>query len=123
MAGVEPHDHSGEVGAIFAFVRDRVHFVRDILGVETLQGPRYTLHVMAGDCDDRATLLAAMIRSLGIPAEVSFRVVAANPSTRAFSHVYVTTVMGGKRVALDPTYATNRPGFEPPHSRMGDFRL
>jgi hypothetical protein len=121
MAGVRPHDHRGETFALFEWVRDRIRFTRDILNVETLQGPRYTLHVMAGDCDDRATLLAAMMRSIGLPAD--FRVSASNPNTRAFSHVYVVTRMNGRAVALDPTYPNNVPGFEPPRSRFGDFRL
>jgi transglutaminase-like putative cysteine protease len=124
QSGAQPHDHRAETAALFNFVRDRVRFTGDIVGVETLQGPRYTLHVMAGDCDDRATLLASMMRSVGIPADLNFRVVAANPRVpRSFSHVYVTAKLGGKTIALDPTYPTNVPGFEPPHSRVGDFRL
>jgi hypothetical protein len=124
QAGVQPHDHRAETETLFRFVRDQVRFTGDIVGVETLQSPRYTLRVMAGDCDDRATLLAALMRSVGIPADLNFRVVAANPRTPGrFSHVYVTARMGGKTIALDPTYPSNRPGFEPPHSRVGDFRL
>ena len=124
QAGVPTHNPAAETAALFRFVRDRVRFTGDIVGVETLQGPRYTLHVMAGDCDDRAVLLASLMRSVGIPAELAFRVVAANPrAPRSFSHVYVTAKLNGKTVALDPTYPTNVPGVEPPHSRVGDFPL
>ena len=123
QAGARPHDHEAEAFALFAFVRDRVRFTRDILNVETLQGPRYTLHVMAGDCDDRATLLAAMMRAIGLPADLSFRVSASNPNSRAFSHVYVVARIGGKVIPLDPTYPNNMPGFEPARSRFGDFSL
>jgi transglutaminase-like putative cysteine protease len=123
-AGVAAHDHRSELFALFQFVRDGIRFTRDIHGVETLQSPRYTLELGAGDCDDRATLLAALARSIGLPVELKFRVVAANPGAPGrFSHVYVTANMGGRVIALDPTYPGNRPGFEPPNSRVGDFPL
>ena len=123
-AGVPAHDHRGELFALFRFVRDGIRFTRDIDGVETLQSPRYTLEVGAGDCDDRATLLAALARSIGLPVELRFRVAAANPGAPGrFSHVYVTALVGGKLIALDPTYPNNQPGFEPPNTRVGDFRL
>lgn len=125
QAGVRSHDHRGELGAIFRFVRDRIQFVDDIRGVETLQGPRYTLHVMAGDCDDRATLLAAMLRSIGLNADLRFRVIGVDPRHPGrFSHVYVVAVISGRELALDPTYARNRPGWQHPSpSRLADFRL
>lgn len=107
-----PHDFVSQVEAWFRFVRDRVRFVHDPTSSEWLQTPHYTLRVMAGDCDDRAMLLAAGLRSIGVPAE--FKVVAANPlRPRSFSHVYVVANMGGRKVALDPTYPNNRLGSEP----------
>ena len=109
----EGHDKIGQLASLYRFVRDRVYFVADIFGVETLQSPRYTLSIGAGDCDDRATLLVAMARAIGIPAMFSFKVVAANPSSRAFSHVYVVADFGGgRKIALDPTYQENAFGFE-----------
>lgn len=123
-AGVGPHAPVRDLGALFRFVRDRIRFTNDIVDVETVQSPRYTLHMMAGDCDDRAVLLAAMARSIGIPADLSFRVVAATPGTRRFSHVYVVASLGGRKIPLDPTYPENEPGREYARSsRMGDFRL
>ena len=122
MAGVRSHDLIGQLRALFEFVRDRILFVRDIYGVETIQGPRKTLEVGAGDCDDRATLLVALARSIGIPAELKFRVIAANPRfPRSFSHVYVVAVLGGRSIALDPTYPRNRMGWEKPNPfRIGE---
>lgn len=112
-AGVAPHDHLGEVRALYSYVRDGIHFVNDIAGVETLQGPRATLELGAGDCDDKATLLSGLLRAVGIPT--SFRVVAVNrrdPSK--FSHVYVVAHVGGRNIPLDPTYARTPPGWEIP---------
>ncbi len=110
----EGHDKISQLGSLYRFVRDRIYFVGDIYGIETIQSPRYTLSIGAGDCDDRATLLVAMARSIGIPAEFKFKVVAANPQTHAFSHVYVVAQLGGRRIAMDPTYHENAFGWELP---------
>lgn len=113
-AGVAPHDHAGEVSALFEFVRDGIHFVNDIAGVETLQGPRATLEIGAGDCDDKATLLSGLLRAIGIPT--SFRVVAANRRAPSrFSHVYVVAHLPGRDIPLDPTYQRTPPGWQIPH--------
>lgn len=115
-AGAAAHDSVAELRALFEFVRDRIRFTNDILGVETLQGAEYTLRVRAGDCDDRAVLLVALAQSIGIPADFAFRVVALKPgSPRAFSHVYVVANLKGKRIALDATYPANRMGWQYPN--------
>jgi transglutaminase-like putative cysteine protease len=107
------HDHLSQLGAIFRFVRDRIMFVNDMLGVEMLQGPRKTLEARAGDCDDRAVLMVAMARSVGIPADLRFKVIGADRSRPGrFSHVYVTAHIRGKSIAMDPTYRTNQLGTE-----------
>lgn len=118
----QPHDLAAQLRALFTFVRDHVMFVRDVLNVETLQTPAKTLAVGAGDCDDRATLLVALARSIGIPADFRFRVIAANPRTPAsFSHVYVVARLFGRDIAMDPTYRSNAMGYEyPVRFRVGD---
>lgn len=114
-ARVEPHDLLGELRALFEFVRDRVRFIRDIYGVETLQSPRYTLQVMAGDCDDRATLLSSLALAIGIPAQLTFKAIGADPRRPdRLSHVYVVARLGRQAVALDPTYQDSRLGWQYP---------
>ena len=122
QSNAQPHDVLGQLRALFAFVRDRILFVGDIRGVETLQYPSKTLAVGAGDCDDRATLLVALARSVGIPADFKFRVIASNPnSPRSFSHVYAVARVGGKDIPMDPTYESNALGYEyPVRYRVGD---
>lgn len=116
MAGSPEHDPAAQLAALHRYVRDEVLFVGDIAGVETLQAPHYTLHIGAGDCDDRAVLLAAMARSIGIPADLRFRVIAANPRRpAAFSHVYVVARVAGREIPLDPTFHSNPAGWEHPH--------
>lgn len=112
-AGARPHDRLGELAALHNFVRDQIRFTRDPHGIETLQGPRYTLKVKAGDCDDRATLLAAMAKAIGIPTR--FKAIGADPRRPGrFSHVYVVAEVNGKRVAADPTYNETPLGWEHP---------
>lgn len=111
-AGVSPHNVPGQVRAWFEHVRDAVYFLNDPAGTEWLQSPAYTLQYGAGDCDDRATLLAAGLMAIGVPA--SFKVVAADPRRpRTFSHVYVVANVQGHPWALDPTYPDNTLGTEP----------
>ena len=93
----------GQVRSIHAWVRDHVQYVRDINGVETLATPVQTLEYMQGDCDDQATLLAALLESVGHPTR--FVAIAATPFG-AFSHVYVETKIGhnpGKWMPLETT--------------------
>jgi len=122
-AGVPSHDVVGMLGALHRYVRDRITFVGDIAGVETLQSPRYTMASGAGDCDDRAVLLASLARAIGVPT--SFRVIAADPRNRSrYSHVYVVAHVGKRRIAMDPTYGENALGWEYPNPyRVGDMSL
>jgi hypothetical protein len=117
------HDMGAALSALHRFCRDRIRFVPDPTGSQMVQSPRATLELRAGNCVQKATLLAAMARSIGIP--VSFRVIAANPRyPESFSHVYVVGNIHGRELVLDPTYRSNEPGFEyPKHTRRGDFAM
>lgn len=122
--GAASHDAEAALAAVFKFVRDRIRFVHDPVGVQAVQSPRATLELGAGNCAQRATLLAAMVRAIGIPAALKFRVIAARPGSRAFSHVFVVATLNGRAVALDPTYQRNRVGDEYMNrTRVGDYRL
>lgn len=112
-AGVAGHDALGEIKALFEFCRDQVRYTRDPVGVELLQTPTRILRTRSGDCDDKSTLLAALLRAIGHPARVAFRAIAANPLfPGAYSHVYVVVTHGGKKIALDPTPPRSRVGWE-----------
>lgn len=74
-----------ELQTIHAFVRDRIRFVRDVEGRETLSTPDLTLDNGAGDCDDQSILLAALLESIGYRT----RFVAVDTGRPpAYSHVY-----------------------------------
>lgn len=124
-AGVASHDFAGELNAVFQHVRDRIRFTRDPAGVEALQAPAYTLRVGAGDCDDKATLLASLLRAIGHPAQLAFRVIGVDRKQPGrFSHVYVVAQLGAKKVAMDPTWAGTPLGWEFPRpTRVGGLAL
>ena len=110
--------YSEEVAALHAFVRDRIRYVQDVRGVETLQDPVRTLQLRAGDCDDKSVLLAALLESIGHPA----RFVAVGFRPGEWSHVYVETRAGlrgrrGRSIWLP--LETCAPDFEPGEAPAG----
>lgn len=88
-----------EARAVQRWVRDRIRYVKDIRGIETLSDPETTLEVGQGDCDDKSTLVAAMLESLGHPTR--FVAVAFRPG--AFEHVYVETKVGKDWLSVETT--------------------
>jgi len=114
-AGVRPFQYLAEVRALFEFVRDQIRYTRDPAGVELLRSPRVTLATRAGDCDDKATLLAALVRAIGNPTRVAFRAIGTDPLTPgAYGHVYVVARVGGQEIAMDPTPTGAQLGWEYP---------
>lgn len=51
--------------SIFKEVNSRWRYVSDVKGAEYFAPPAESLELMAGDCDDHAVLLAALIKSIG----------------------------------------------------------
>lgn len=96
----EQKDWHSEVARLHGYVRDRIRYVRDIHGVETLATPDRTLEAGQGDCDDKSTLLAALLESIGHPTR--FVAVAVGPRPQ-FCHVYVETQVGPGWIPLETT--------------------
>ena len=88
-----------EIKTLHAFVRDRIRYVKDIKGIETIQTPDKTLELGYGDCDDKSTLLATLLETLGHSA----RLVAVGFKPNNYSHVYVETLCGDKWIGLETT--------------------
>ncbi len=109
IAGCAQKDWSCEVRALHAYVRDYIRYVNDIDDVETVQDPVYTLTHAAGDCDDKSTLLAAMLGAIGHPT----RFVAIGFQTGVYSHVYVETKIGERWIPLETTEDVDA-GWGPP---------
>ncbi len=108
---LEQKDFQSEIEEIFFFVRDGIRYVKDVNGVETLQYPQITLQLKQGDCDDKSTLLASLLESIG--HKTRFKAVGFSPGK--FSHVFVQAFYQGKWVSLDATM--DRPlGWQPPNA-------
>lgn len=99
-SAVAQGDYSSEALAIYYWVCKNIRYVRDIDGVEFLKTPSRLLKDPAGDCDDIAALLAAMLMSIGNP--VGFAIASFKPGSPAFSHVYVELLTPHGPVAIDP---------------------
>jgi hypothetical protein len=117
-----------EIDAVLDWVKKNIEFRGE--NAETLQSPVVTLRLLAGDCDDHSTLIAAMLRSIGY--KVQFKTVAAAASSPGqFSHVYVIVQdkRSGQWKGLDSTVPESYAGWEPPmvyrqktygHRALGD---
>lgn len=97
--GIKQKDFVGEARRILRFVRDDIRYVMDTDGVELLHDPATLLQVGAGDCDDKAILLAALLGSIGHKT----RFIAAAFSPDVFSHVWLQDNINGRWVDLEPT--------------------
>jgi transglutaminase-like putative cysteine protease len=103
-------DYVGEIERVFRFVRDEIRYTLDINGVETLQTPEATLAIGHGDCDDKATLLAALLEASG--HHTRFHAIGLAPGE--LSHVFVETLIGDNEwIALDPTELDAEVGWTP----------
>lgn len=97
--GLQQKDFTGEAQRILAFVRDDIRYVKDTDGVELLHDPAYLLDIGAGDCDDKAILLAALLGSIG--HQTRFKAVAFEPDQ--YIHVWLQDYLNGRWVDLEPT--------------------
>ena len=109
-SGVEPRQYGQEVRACQRFVRDQIVYVQDPVDVELVQTPLKTLEIGYGDCDDKSTLLAAMLESIGHPCK--FAAVGFNGGD--FSHVLVQTKIGDVWVWCETILAGIEAGWCPP---------
>lgn len=107
---LQPGDYNGEILAIYNWVCQHVRYVRDIHDVELVISPQKVLALGGGDCDDLATLLAAMLMCIG--NECRFMVVGfedKNPS-HVFCQVAIRTAdAGGGNAAGARVWATVDP--------------
>lgn len=120
VAAVSPRDEQGQARTIREWLDARFRFTRDPLGTELLLTPTYLLGRIAdqgfvqGDCDDAATMAAALGTSLGMPAR--FMAVAFGedqPYSHVFTVLYPRTRTGARMpMEMDVARPADRP-YEP----------
>src|SRR5207244_13101602 len=64
----QPKDEPAEIRALFDFAQQSIRYVGDVYGKETVRTPDKTIALRAGDCDDKAVLLATLLRAIGYNA-------------------------------------------------------
>ena len=109
---VQPKDYLSEILAVRNFVHEKCKYSNDALGVEQVQDPericdQIIKHGKAVcDCDDIATLMAALCRQLG--RETEFIIVGFGRAG-SYSHVFVRVKepKSGQWIVLDPVAGTN----------------
>ncbi len=100
--GVRPKDYLGEIRALFEWVQRNIRYTKDPFRLEVLHSARRMLELRAGDCDDMAILLGAMLEAIGHPS----RLVLVGPDPlrpKLFTHVYPEAYHKGHWIPLDPT--------------------
>src|ERR1035437_3006323 len=131
-AGVKSQDFINEALAIGAFVKNKVRYVRDINGIETVHDPLTMIDQIRrgsaqGDCDDMALLIATLLLSIG--HSPFFRIVKYNGNTNGcFQHIYVVVyeknwgMSKPKRIVLDAILKRSEIGTEVPNSFGEEIR-
>lgn len=99
----------GQVRAIQVWVQQNIRYVRDPPTAELVQTPQKTLQWKAGDCDDQAVLVCALLTSIGHPCQF-MAMWFANPDD---GHVVSRTKIGPNWVAVE-TIKPVALGFVPP---------
>lgn len=124
IRSIRPRDYHAIALAIRFFLAQNFRFIADPVGVELIRTPERLIrqhHVygyMSGDCDDVATLGAALGKSVGVPARfvaIGFK------SFGPLAHVFTTLLpSNGPAVSLDVT----RPaGVKATIQRRRDFSV
>lgn len=103
---LEPGDYSSEALALYYWVCKNIRYIRDIDNVEFLKTPSMILKTRTGDCDDIATLLAAMLISAGNICRFAINDMSPNgkTDTPTFTHVFCQVLIPSSKkwITLDP---------------------
>lgn len=92
-------DYAGEVLAIYYWVCQNIRYMRDIHDVEFVKEPRQIVATRSGDCDDMATLLAAMVMASGNTCEF---LLASYAPSQPPTHVFLRVNTPSGPMVLDP---------------------
>lgn len=121
---VPERDPAALARAVQLFAQQHVRFFRE--RPERFASPMRTIQWGFGDCDDKAVLIATVLRSFRIPVRLAFiryRARKLDGTFKTISHVYPQVQLGGAWVALesvhpwpmgkDPETEARRKGYSP----------
>ena len=109
-------DTRGELAAIYQWVRDNIRYRYDPRGLEWIQAPDRTVQEKAGDCDDLAILIAALVQAIG--HRTRYRTV--GKTDKRQSHVHAQAWDGSAWVDMDPVLEP-RQATTAPRADLGAF--
>jgi hypothetical protein len=119
---VPPYNSDLEVKRLFRYVRDAIQYRRDPVGKEYVADPVHTLRIGAGDCDDKATLLKAMLATVGYPSKFVVSGIGRRFPAPRFQHVFLLTrIPRHGWIPLDPTRKFNPGYLYPGTTRAGVY--
>jgi len=99
---VKPKDYLAEMKALFEWVQQHIRYTKDTFQVEVLHSAKRMLELRAGDCDDMAILLGAMLEAIGHPVRLALS--GPNPLRQdLFTHIYLEVFHKGRWIPLDAT--------------------
>jgi hypothetical protein len=99
---VKAKDYLAEIKALFEWVQQHIRYTKDTFGVEVLHSAKRMLELRAGDCDDMAILLGAMLEAIGHP--VRLVIIGPDPVRQdLFTHIYLEVFHKGRWIPLDAT--------------------
>ncbi len=116
--GVPERNIAGIIERLQGWVRDHIRYVPDPRGLEMVQTPPQTLSIMTGDCDDKATLLATLLETMGFATR--FAAIATHDEP-FFSHVMAQVRMGTRWVNLETILPGTGVGWFPTDATMWKF--
>lgn len=116
VRGVLPYNDIGEASAVYEWVKGHIRYTKDPVTKEKLYPPQELLKIRAGDCDDIAMLMGALMIAIGYPARLA--TIAASPDQpNEFSHVYLEAEVppgSGQWIPMDAARVDAQFGVEPP---------
>ncbi|HKM99463.1 MAG TPA: transglutaminase-like domain-containing protein [Candidatus Binataceae bacterium] len=116
VRSVPAFEETSEVEALYSWVKRNIRFTKDPVTKEKLYPPAELLKIRAGDCDDIAMLLGALLIAIGYPARL-ITVSANAEQPNEFSHVYTEAEVptgSGNWIPLDAARVDSQFGLEPP---------
>jgi len=134
----KPKDYFGQLREVYNDFLKRWRYVRDPNGLETVARSPKALYQLvlgfnggvgqgkgAGDCDDAAAAMGALLESIGFPVRLA-TTAPLNARGRLFSHVFIQTRLPGRPgwLTVDPVgYPNHGLGWIQPHSRIAYWDL
>jgi len=121
--GIRPNENRRQTAMVLhRFVADDVPFIDDPMGFERMVSPAELSNQIlnqapgtaGGDCDDKAVLLAALARSQGIEASVTFL---DTDSDGEIDHAMTVIILDGQPVHAETTIPGAAFGWKPDAAR------